>query len=1090
MKNPTKPRIDPQQLLRCLSVLLSPKGGIKSKDEVQRLASLMTKFSKKLVSKCIYVSILKATETDLLIMFMSAGGWDLTYTWLSDGVVAKNWPLVQELVELLLICPVDIDRLKTNACPKLIKTLSKDTTTDENVRLLACQLVEQWLRVVRGDNDPSLPTTAATATTTDTEENTAVQQENGSEGHLPVYKITIRDGEKVLAKISGGRSSTEAVDEGCSTPTSSDDVNQDEEEPADVSVNDDDDDEDYDEIKPVKLKKKPQLNKTSKQANKKPAKVSNAAKKERDSTDSASSSHSKPNKLKENTKLAGKKEKNESPKVKPTSKKSSNSPKMSKEGLSAESDVARSKKSDESSSNLKQKGKLSLSLKNKKQPPSIKDKKDPKSEKNDVKEKNVLDDDDSLTEKEKESIKKLIAPPISKLGKIPKKTSSSKEEKQSEEKNRTLKEDNSDGKVDVKKGYDVKKPETKRLEKNFTIGVDRKAAAQGEKPKTVKTYNSKFRSTGLEEEVKPPPPRPVNKKPPPPLFPGPLVLPEKKIGKRMSPPPEPHLPEKKLKPDSPQEEKKPVEKSGGIKLIPPKPKPMFLQESDVFMDAMLEANKMKEPRKRKRKGSVSREGPSDPKKDAQDHKSSPSNSPKSEDSPSSLKPTFKFYQDTLETSMEEEKADKDDENLEFAEPDKSSDDLGDDQKSMSSTDDEKVNVRVGQNGPLKGVLVHLKSRRQKKSVTWKEDSLETIKYFELDETERVNVTKNFSDMKLMEREHERENFQLVRKLAVDDVMEEKTRWRALIPIDIAAPVVAPGKNSQEKEIQYAREKTVPAAIYFNKRMIPDAPAEPDLEIHATTDPACIPLEDITGSTDSINDFTTTPWPEPKGPAPLPVPPPAPAAVIPATPFPPTPVPAPGPGPNFPGPFPPMGPGAPFMPPGPPMGPGNDCWRTGDGKVVAMPGDMMMGPPQPLMGPPGMPMGPGPMMLPPGVTPEMGPFPMMGPNPTMPEEMHFPGGFPQMPGPPFPPGPPVPQGPPQGWQGGNNWYNDGDQPPPHHNQSNGPPHRGNNWRGRGGRNPDGSWGGGGGGNSRMPICNNFLKKGFCRNNSCRFRHPRN
>jgi hypothetical protein len=55
---------------------------------------------------------------------------------------------------------------------------------------------------------------------------------------------------------------------------------------------------------------------------------------------------------------------------------------------------------------------------------------------------------------------------------------------------------------------------------------------------------------------------------------------------------------------------------------------------------------------------------------------------------------------------------------------------------MSSTEEERVMVRVGQNGPLKGVLVHLKSRRQKKSVTWKDDGLETIKYFELDETER------------------------------------------------------------------------------------------------------------------------------------------------------------------------------------------------------------------------------------------------------------------------------------------------------------------------------------------------------------------
>lgn len=59
------------------------------------------------------------------------------------------------------------------------------------------------------------------------------------------------------------------------------------------------------------------------------------------------------------------------------------------------------------------------------------------------------------------------------------------------------------------------------------------------------------------------------------------------------------------------------------------------------MDAMLAANTMKEPRKRKRKVSTSREsGPSDAKKDATG--GSPSHSPKGEDnSPSSIKPTFK-----------------------------------------------------------------------------------------------------------------------------------------------------------------------------------------------------------------------------------------------------------------------------------------------------------------------------------------------------------------------------------------------------------------------------------------------------------------
>lgn len=86
----------------------------------------MTKFSKKLVSKCIYIQILKCTETELLGLFMGSGGWLLVHMWLTESIVAKNWPLVRELLELLLLCPVDIERLKTNNCPKLVKELSKD----------------------------------------------------------------------------------------------------------------------------------------------------------------------------------------------------------------------------------------------------------------------------------------------------------------------------------------------------------------------------------------------------------------------------------------------------------------------------------------------------------------------------------------------------------------------------------------------------------------------------------------------------------------------------------------------------------------------------------------------------------------------------------------------------------------------------------------------------------------------------------------------------------------------------------------------------------------------------------------------------
>lgn len=64
-----------------------------------------------------------------------------------------------------------------------------------------------------------------------------------------------------------------------------------------------------------------------------------------------------------------------------------------------------------------------------------------------------------------------------------------------------------------------------------------------------------------------------------------------------------------------------------------------------------------------------------------------------------------------------------------------------------------------------GVLVYKARKGPKKSVKWKEDAeLTAVRLFELDETERVNVTRTFVDMKLMERNHEREVFQMARKL--------------------------------------------------------------------------------------------------------------------------------------------------------------------------------------------------------------------------------------------------------------------------------------------------------------------------------------
>lgn len=65
---------------------------------------------------------------------------------------------------------------------------------------------------------------------------------------------------------------------------------------------------------------------------------------------------------------------------------------------------------------------------------------------------------------------------------------------------------------------------------------------------------------------------------------------------------------------------------------------------------------------------------------------------------------------------------------------------------------------------LRSVLLLQKRKGPKKTLKWKTD-LESVRYFELDETERVNVTKTFTDMKQMEKQNEREAFQMARKLS-------------------------------------------------------------------------------------------------------------------------------------------------------------------------------------------------------------------------------------------------------------------------------------------------------------------------------------
>ncbi|XP_076661785.1 phosphatase 1 nuclear targeting subunit isoform X2 [Halictus rubicundus] len=1234
------PRIDPLSLLKCLSVLLGPTGGIRSKEEVHRLANLMTKFSKKLVSKCIYIQILKTTNTDLLSQFMGAGGWNLIHMWLTDGILAKNWALIQELLELLLLCPVDIERLKSNNCPKLVKGLTKEGS-HQGVRVLASRLVEQWLKIVKGEAAPnSVPaqimtvpvqnagtvganivsqsvqqqqqqysihsgiqqvsdgTESATVHVQDlqftsnstpsiavshiqqqpqvqeqqqTQERTTVQPlqlqvvskpqqvqiqqqlssqqskkpafvvvSTSSQSPIPVYKITIREGKQILTKVETDAANISSVLNANST---------------NVEINGD-----VDDTLPVKeitegvestelsdgvvsgqdcktdIVESEKLDQVSSEVKQTVVDSTDSTdvdvvktKENKDSKDTVSSDSSKSSN-KENRDSSKKDEKKSSSSDKKNHHSSSSSSKSSKHTSSSSSHRSSSTSksgSHRSSSSSKSSSSKDKSSKDKDRHhssnSSSKHSSTSKSKSDKEKEKQKKDQ----AEKDKATLEKVQGQALSsKLGKIPKKKS--EDEKPGDAAVRKSSTDSRDSSKENK--TDSKKVVVMPEKKNISISIESRKNSQDSttRPKTVKTFNSKFRSTGLEEEVKPPPPRSAKK-------PNPIiekkVIPQKLPTLKRPSPLREAIPtaEKRAKlslesPTTPPGE----EKKGGIKLIPPKPKPMILQESDMFMDALTASTKSKEPRKRKRRTSITKDGPTEAKKqetatnDNRDVTPPPTSPPSADEkSPVVVKPNFKFYQDTLETDedKEKEKENSDDEckkEKEEAEEQKENrifksdidDDTGSntptpeddmDEKTSDSPEDSSVSDSSKKENSgsypeiryvdgLRSVLLLQKRKGPKKALKWKTD-LESVRYFELDETERVNVTKTFTDMKQMEKQNEREAFQMARKLSNEDLMEERTRWKPLIPIDLPPALVDPGKDSREKDIQYAREKGILQALYFNRSMIPDSAAEPDEERHhGYSDPKIIPLDDLTGNKESEKDFTSMAWPEPKPQ----LQPPAPAVSnfhYPTFPHNQQPVMTPMGPPTTMSPMPQMsqqmmgpahmGPMGPEM--GGPMPAGGGGWRTGDGKVV-VPDAMGMNPMgnMPNAFPPVMEGGP---MVPPGM---MGPPPMYnqqqeGYGMMGPEDMGFnnmnPNNFQGPPGPMYGPGPNF-----QGPRGGG----------PMHGRGRGVP--GPGWyRGGGGPPGRGGWRGGGGGwrgsGKQPPVCRQFSKNGYCRvGDKCQYLHP--
>jgi len=56
---------------------------------------------------------------------MDANGWDITFTWLNNGIDTCNTMLVIDVLTILHDVPVTIERLQSNPGPKLVKSLSR-----------------------------------------------------------------------------------------------------------------------------------------------------------------------------------------------------------------------------------------------------------------------------------------------------------------------------------------------------------------------------------------------------------------------------------------------------------------------------------------------------------------------------------------------------------------------------------------------------------------------------------------------------------------------------------------------------------------------------------------------------------------------------------------------------------------------------------------------------------------------------------------------------------------------------------------------------------------------------------------------------
>lgn len=872
-------RIDPNQLLRTMSVLLAPDGGIKSLDEVPRIVQLMHKFSKKLVSKCIYIHILRSSAPELLEQFLAKNGWELLNQWFFEAYSNGNLYLCGDLVRLFALCPMTGQRLKsdpkTNQAPRIMRQLSTDNRIEAEIRHLSTQVVNQWIRIARKkplDDDYAATDEGVYGYSAQHDEDHVQEYDaDHSEDYVPPVKIkkvekknkpvpvkktqVKKEKKDVAAKNKTIKNSSLQKVKNVTEKTDHDSVD----DLLDGTTSEESDSDDSSDELVIRQKqlaaRKAAMEASRQNTNKKIVDLTNVNKSPI-SKSAKAKFEDREKEIRRRREAAAAKERRVE-RAKPYSRTElRRSDLESDEKEKIKQIAAQLKEQNKSKSKISGLGRIPK-LPKKEVPVKTTDEgfgamlgsldTKPKPKPSLVKNKN-RDLLETLTskprskaeiEKEQKEKEKQIQEQMKENAKIEEKIKMEEEESQKKleeekraEEEKVKEEEESKRKLEIKQENEKKeeredKERKSKRERKISTSSNSSSNSDNEKKssdrrKREKEKEEERRRRKHKEEKRRKEKEKEKEK-------------ERRDSNSSDKEKERSKDKKERVKDKPKEEKessKSREERKGEKRSSTEEKlstkkPKVIKESNMFGDVLSSIMKDDKQKTKKRKPSVTDNKAEKEKEQRQREQEKESEKKRDDSSLSRVEDSAAKAEERLSPIREEK---------------------GTEQESYIPTPKEK-----------KGILVYARYNKTKRSIKWANDlNLVQVEYFDLDETERTNVFKqklNFAERRKQENASEKNKMKYEGQTGSYNEFEEK-QWK-LTRLELDHPVEY-GCESKEREAQIERESRVLTQLYFNDALISD-PSEPDTMPKSDVEPKGIPQIDLASGGSTITDFVSNGW---------------------------------------------------------------------------------------------------------------------------------------------------------------------------------------------------------------------------------------